>query len=256
MLKVFICFIFFFLSVWTSANEVNAILGLKEKVTKIKIGEFYQYELVIVPFEIKNLNEEMFLKKPFLDMFHVSKIENAYISKENADAVVVVLNMALSKKIEFQNLYIWQTGEMNVPVELRLVETDNTELIQKEFKILDRKYEFRNKENWTMVTLFILFILLGLAILIYVKKRFKKEPSHGPGENLSRVMEEASDHQALEEIYLKRRVILAEAKKNGKEAKLIGITSGQNIPDEKEDEMNNPFNIAITAENFIELLNQ
>ncbi len=39
-------------------------------------------------------------------------------------------------------------------------------------------------------------------------------------------------------------------------ASLIGITSGQNIADRQEDEVNNPFNIALAAEKFIELLNK
>ncbi len=203
-------------------KDTRGILSLADESEKIRVGQFYRYRLILFPFKKNELKSLDIFKKPFLDLFSVSQLSDIYVSSENADALIVELDMALSKHVKLKEVYILPLDEMNIPVEVRLPEVENTELLQKDFRILENDYRLAD-ESPIMTWLFIT-ICVGLLFIVYFfwrrKNKNKNKDYSNPVKDILLVMERAEDHAALEEIYLKRKILINLAKEKNKMSQL------------------------------------
>lgn len=218
MKKLLQVIILFNLCFTVFASEVNGFLSLENEVDKVKVGEFYRYKLILVPFDIEDLKPGYFLDKPFIDLFHVSKINNAFISSENADAVVVELDMALSKEVELKDLYIWQLGSLNIPIQLKFSFVEGTDLIQRNFSIMERRFSLPDSINWAYLVIALSLILLGVIFFYVGKSKVKRRNKEIEGFNLEKALSEGEDHEKLEKLYRNRLFILNRAREKGVES--------------------------------------
>ncbi len=201
--------LFLLLIMSAHASDVSGFLQLKGEAKKVRVGEAYDYELVLVPADSSLFKVEDFENKFFLDLFYISEVKSISPSLNNADALVVEMTATLAKEAQFNNVNIWAFKESNIPIEVRLPDIEKTDLVQQQFAILNRDFEFKRNWPWWYYLLAICALFFG-SFLIYkivMRDMGGKRKVDEVNEYLL-LLEGASTHRDLEILYEKRRVLL------------------------------------------------
>lgn len=185
----------------TFAQDARALLKFVEAEGSIKVGETYLMELTIFPFDKSLVEESTFLDKLFLDYFYVTKVHTIFQSENNQDAVVVKMRSVVAKNFKRQAVYIWNLGDINIPIEVEELTVEDSKLSIKDFTILETGKKFTNSSYILYVSLlFIILIVLGLWF--YQRKPIDKEI--GKREKLIERLVALQGHSGLEELYQDR----------------------------------------------------
>lgn len=204
-MKIKLLLLLYILTVTIFAVDSRGLLESLEG-SNINVGEAYRFRLTLVPFESKLLDKKALVGKRFLDLFYVANVESIEISPNNYDATIVVLDMILTKNAKMNDVYIWQLGDRNIPIEISKITANNVELNIKEFVLFPTpNISFDQKEKFVWLGIIILIILL---VLFFRKlKNRKKRPKIEM--NYKEFIKEMSSREDLEYLYSERKKILS-----------------------------------------------
>lgn len=206
MIKCFLLIIFLSYSITSNGMETRGILEPLETNTPV-VGESYRYRLTLVPFEKHLIKVDQIEGKSFLDFFYVSELVSTSTSKNNVDAVIVVLDMVLVKKVDLQASYIWNLGARNIPIDVKRLEVKDVSLVQKNFALLKTENVSFIQEYTYTVGLSLLLLALALGWFLY-KKSLRKGPLPKSKKSLKKLVLATSKKEDLEVLFIYRNEIL------------------------------------------------
>ncbi len=223
-MKFYILLIGLLSSLSTFSMETKGILELNvERTSGAIVGETYPAVLTLVPFETQMLTNDMLENKNFLDYFFVSRVLQIQQSENNADAVVIYLDLIVLKQFKNQDFKIWPLGARNIPVSFSIDKIQNTQLVIKDFITYDT--QVTNESNFGLKEYAILvgIIILGFCIYLILKRRGVDKIQKI---NVAQELKISNGHKDYEWIYRNRKVLL-ESIDNSPEAKekLLELTS-------------------------------
>ena len=191
-------------------------------VEVLTVGEVFEAELILIPFEESLIKVDTFEGKNFLGLFYVSEVISIQTSENNYDATVVKMNMILPKAFSPQSVYIWQLGDRNIPVQLEKKAMNNVNLNTKDFILFSLPdVDFSKKFNWYYLAIGILLLVIVVTILLKRKNKQKNVNSDLDGcENL---FLNIKSHKDLEEVFLKRKWVYQTLKRKESKEKLASF---------------------------------
>ena len=192
-------------SIVASAMETKGILELDVSRTEsATVGETYPAILTLVPFEMQLISKETFENKMFLDYFYVARVLQIQQSNNNADAVVVYLDVVLTKKFENQDFKIWPLGARNIPVSFSAGEITDTQLIIKDFITFDTSLKEEFGFGLKQIAFGIVIILLGAVLYLLLRK---SGVDKGSEIDVAQELRISNAHKDFEWLYRNRKVL-------------------------------------------------
>ncbi len=206
MKKCIITLIIFIINLSLYALETKGQLEIDSSRTNGAIvGETYSATLTLVPFNEDLLNATDLENKIFLDYFYVSRVLSIKPSDNNADALMVYLDLVLVKKFENQSFKIWPLHSRNIPVSFSINDIKKTDLIIKNFITFDTDLSIIPKFDWKAIGLTIVIVLLGIMIYFWLRKRGVSRSANKI--DIARELSISQKHSDFEWLYRNRKII-------------------------------------------------
>lgn len=192
------------------------------------VGETYPAVLTLAPFSITQIRSSDLEGKRFLDYFYVSKVLNIEESKNNADAILVYLDLVLVKEFKNQDFKIWPLRSLNIPVSFEIKDIKNTDLVAKSFITYETDLSKLSKVNWKAIVLAVIILLVGAFVYWWLKKR--GVTSAPVKVNIGKELRISKKHSDFEWLYRNRKVILSYL--DGKPQTVIAFKELMNLIEE------------------------
>ena len=148
------------------ATETRGLLNIDKEEAPLIIGEAHTYELILVPFEKEKIVKEDLESTFFLDFFYINEILSISESEQNSDAIVIKLNMTLTKEVKFEGFQIWQFKDANIPIEFNLVEVSTKETVAVGApQLFEEPFSFKRSLKWyEWLAIFVVILLVLIAL--------------------------------------------------------------------------------------------
>lgn len=178
------------------------------------VGESYSAVLTLFPIEEGSVERELFENKIILESFYVSRVLDMRASENNSDALMVFLEVVLTKNIKSNKKKTLLINSIEALITVDIGEIEETELIIKKFITFETKLEKEAWFYWMVGSILIVVALFGMASYYLIKRKLKN--SGKTKVNFYKELSAGEKHQDFEWIYRNRKILRDSIESNEK----------------------------------------